>query len=121
MHARTNAPDEPPRLLPGRTAFEWNRRGTRAAAAALLVGVLMAMSVGLPMPIREYSLAFLMLVGLGTCGVWIHADINRGRAELREIRSGYATLPGRSRGLWLLGHKTGEVLRRPDASVHGPG
>jgi hypothetical protein len=116
-------PDSPPCLLTGRTAYHWNLVFIWAGVGACLALVLMIPSSMLAEPLRPILVLFEGAAGMGCAAVVAYATMQRYHAEVREQKAGYTTLGGRPPHLWLLHHKTGEVVRRPSerrSSRHRP-
>lgn len=106
--------DEPPQLLPGRSALQWVRvEAVCYAGAFILFGLsLLALAV-LPMPSRT----IVAWTGTGFACAFatgiIVGSISEGRATLREMAAGYTTVYDRHFELWQLAPRTGAVVRRP--------
>lgn len=140
-------PDEPPALLPGRSARERAMRFAVLAVAGLIAGfVLVSAGPGLLGRVGLGEQGGVIATGLLSlallCGLWCEWG-RVGHAAVAEMHRGYTTFElgfggfwvGRARrwpafhhrapwdysGLWLLEPHSGRVLRRPDPAVDPPG
>jgi hypothetical protein len=105
----------PPRLLPGRTAFFWQRRATFALFAALVFIPLTPLGAIIPQPAGPTVIVAAVVWLLIFTVRAFRASVRSRRAIQREAAAGYSTLSGQEfRHLWHLNPVSGEVLRRPD-------
>lgn len=113
-HKRRNViPEEPPQLLPGRTAYSWTGWWTASFFLALpglpfvLAGLLDSPIASLIADLGGASVIAWALIGTGAAA----KSLVTGR---REVKAGYTTLNGRGyRRFWQLDPKTGAAIRRP--------
>ena len=106
--------EQPPRLLPGPTAWYWLRRATWSLLGAILFAPGMVVGSILPTPARQIVVLISLFGLVVLCVVALHGYLSQSRAEHREREAGYTTLwASRYRDYWQLHPKTGAVIRRP--------
>ena len=107
------APESPPALLPGRTAWGWMRIGVASLLACAPMLALIWFAAGLPDPLKNLAMLGILVVVFGLSAAGLSGFINALRTGLRERQAGYTTLYGAMIDSWQLDHRTGEVLRMP--------
>ena len=110
-------PIDPPTLLPGPSARRWQKRALFSLIGALAISPLMPLGSRLPPPTNIEIILPVFVVGFGLACYSVRAYIGSYAATRREQAAGYTTLFGRNfRHLYHLDEKTGEVIRRPNAT-----
>src|SRR6478672_1149355 len=110
------APDQPPKLQPGRTAMWWVRRSVVASTlGGLLVALMTAVVYGMPLGHTRTALLVLIAVLGGVVGLaLVLIGVGWATANRREAAAGYTTVYDRQRvALWQLDPASGAVIRRP--------
>lgn len=127
--------DNPPRLLPGRSAIAWVRfqgLGMLLFAVVFIGGGVAVAIVRHTQAERDAMTGPWIVLTIGAIAVWVPATLGFRSAAYRERAAGYTTIygddasidiPGRGRyvsiplfstvGLWQLNARTGAVIRRP--------
>ena len=110
-------PDEPPSLLPGRSANYWSGIQVVGYAVGLLTVVVIAVGAFGPADLRSVILNLALVPGTAATAILGYATYRHTRRERQERRVGYTTTyESYYRDYWQLDPKTGEVLRRPGES-----
>jgi hypothetical protein len=114
-------PDEPPKLLRGKTAYDWTMRsGTYFGVSVLGLFGLTLLSV-LPRALDGLDTLLSLLVLAVCLSRGMRASLVAYFATKAELQAGYTTLTVPDRpDLWLLDRKTGAVRRRPDPNRQPP-